>query len=76
MAPRWGGEGFRYQWEELVPELDKLVMMYWGELLSFEEIAQATGKNWWTIKELFKAYQVPRMTLTDRARYKKESEGV
>lgn len=47
--------------------------MYWGDLLTFEEIAEKTNHHWWHIKELFKAYKVPRMTLTERAKYKRET---
>jgi hypothetical protein len=48
--------------------------MYWGDLKTFEEIADDIGENWWTIKELFNQFNVPRMTVAERARYKREQD--
>ncbi|WP_157729507.1 hypothetical protein [Tumebacillus algifaecis] len=45
---RWGGDDFCYfcyKWEDLVPDLDKLVLMYWGDLLTFEAIGEMTGHS-------------------------------
>ena len=57
---------------KLVHKLDELVLMYWGDLLTFEEIGQAIGEHYWHIKHLFKQYDVPRMSVAERARYKRE----
>ncbi|MFD2168481.1 hypothetical protein [Tumebacillus lipolyticus] len=61
--PKWGGESFEPKWRGLSSDLDKLVMMYWYDLMTFEEMAENAGTHWWTIKELFKQYDVPRMTI-------------
>lgn len=65
-------ERAQYKRELDVAELDKLVMMYWYDLLSFEEIAKKVGQDPWVIKGLFKQYNIPKMTSVERAQYKRE----
>lgn len=49
--------------EHLYPQMLK---MYNEELLSFEQIAESTGTDWWTIKQMFKAKGAILLTTKER----------
>lgn len=58
--------------DDIAHLLDKLVYLYHQELLSFKQIEQKTGIDWWTIKNLFRKNKIKTISLSERARIKRE----
>lgn len=73
-VPKWGGEEFITKVDQIEPELDKLVSLYRESMLTFEEIAEETDIDWWTIKQLFKIKGVPTISVSERARRKRAKD--
>jgi hypothetical protein len=71
---KWGGESFVSKVDEIKDRLDELLELYQEKLMTFEEIGKETGIAWWTIKELFEKKGIERISLSERARLKREKD--
>jgi hypothetical protein len=71
---KWGGEDFVSKTDEIEDRLDELKELYHGKLMTFEEISKETGIAWWAVKDLFEKKGVERISLSERARLKREKD--
>ncbi|WP_167433916.1 hypothetical protein, partial [Paenibacillus silvae] len=64
--PKWGGETFTHKWENIEHLYPSMLKMYNEDLLSFEQIAEATKTDWWTVKNMFKAKGADLLSTKER----------
>lgn len=50
---QWGGEDFERRSKQYEDRLDEFLDLYQNKLMSFFEMGQATGVDWWVIRNLF-----------------------
>ncbi len=72
--PKWSGEHFVSKVNQIEHRLDELVSMYKEWLMTFEEISEETGIEWWTIMELFRERGIQTISLSQRAKLKREKD--
>ncbi|MGG2091216.1 AraC family transcriptional regulator [Bacillus sp. S13(2024)] len=63
-----------YEWEKHVDEVDKLEKMYREDLMTLEQIKEATGINTWVIEDLFREFDIPKMKHKERAKLKRAKD--
>lgn len=57
-----------YKWAEYEKHFELMYKLYSEDLLSFEEIGEQVGVEWWNIKQLFKAKGVTFISHKERSR--------
>ncbi|NMI04812.1 recombinase family protein [Paenibacillus sp. SZ31] len=63
---KWVVESPPAKWSEIEHFYPQMVKMYNEKLLSFEQIAESTETDWWTIKQMFKAKGAILLTTKER----------
>ncbi|MEK4006308.1 hypothetical protein [Paenibacillus sp. FSL H3-0333] len=70
----WGGDNFKPKFSDYEPMLAEIVCLYRDELLSFEEIGEQLGIEWWNIKQMFKKYNITKYSIKERACLKRKKD--
>ncbi|WP_440112204.1 recombinase family protein [Paenibacillus sp. QZ-Y1] len=63
---KWVVESPPAKWENIEHLYPQMLKMYNEDLLSFEQIAESTETDWWTIKQMFKAKGAILLTTKER----------
>jgi hypothetical protein len=63
---KWVVESPPPKWENIEYLYPEMLNMYNEDLLSFEQIAEATKTDWWTIKQMFKAKEAVLLSTKER----------
>lgn len=63
---KWVVESTPPKWENIEYLYPQMLKMYNEDLLSFEQIAESTKTDWWTIKQMFKAKEAVLLSTKER----------
>lgn len=62
------------KWRRLEPKIDEMKVLYYENLVSFDDIAKTFECNWWDIKTLFRKYNLTTLSLKERARLNRKKD--
>ncbi|MBD8839919.1 recombinase family protein [Paenibacillus sp. CFBP 13594] len=71
---KWVVDSLPPKWSEIEHLYPSMLKMYNEDLLSFEQIAEATKTDWWTIKQMFKSKGTILLTTKERGVKRRASD--